>query len=53
MASTSEQLRSLYSPEQLSALERIRAVMRDDPTVFDNHSRELRSPQAEEKKDGR
>lgn len=52
MASTSEQLRSLYSQEQLSALDRVCRVMQDDPTVFDNHSRELRSPQPE-KDDGK
>lgn len=52
MASVSEQLRSLYTPEQLSALESVRQVMRDDPTVFDTHSREQRS-QAPEKKDGK
>lgn len=53
MASTSEQLRSLYSPEQLAALEAVSQLMKADPTVFDNHSRELRSPAVQEKKDGR
>lgn len=45
MASVAQQLRDLYSPEVLSQLDQVRGVMRDDPTVFDNHSRELRSPQ--------
>lgn len=52
MATVSEQLRGLFSSEQLSSLDKVRQVMTDDPTVFDNHSRELR-PSGQENSDGK
>lgn len=54
MASVAQELRSLFSPEQLSSLDAVRGVMREDPTVFDTHSREQRLPQPSdvEKVDG-
>lgn len=42
MASTSELLRSLYSPEQLAQLDKVASAMSADPTIFDTHSREIR-----------
>lgn len=39
MPTVSEQLRSLYLPEQLTAMEKVRDRMLDDPTLLDNHSK--------------
>lgn len=42
MLSVSQQLRALFQPEQVDALDRVRQAMLADPTILDNHSREKR-----------
>jgi hypothetical protein len=53
MASVAELLRDLYLPEQLQALDRVRGEMLNDPTIFDNHSRHVRTDAEQEKRDGK
>lgn len=42
MTSTAQQLRDLFPPDQLEALDRVSEALRTDPKSLDNHSRENR-----------
>ena len=44
-----EQLRQLYSAEQIAAMEKVRDSLLDDPKALDTHSREVRVKSEKEK----
>mgnify|MGYP001394653667 CR=1 FL=1 len=46
MASTAQQLRELFEPSQLEALDHVREALLADPKSLDNHSREVRNAEA-------
>ena len=53
MSSTvSGELRSLFNPTQLNQLDNVRSAMLADPKILDNHSRETRDNQGQEKPRG-
>jgi hypothetical protein len=53
MSSSSDTLRSMFSPSKLEALERVSSALKADPKALDTHSREVRGTPKQENDSGK